>query len=195
MTTKNSLKLRKATKKDALALAELINLAGDGLPVFLWERMAEKGESVWDVGVRRANREEGGFSYRNALCLEKDNQVAACLIDYPIGDTPEEIDTETTPPLFVPLMELENKALDSWYINVLATYQNFQRQGLGLKLLEAAQKRADECGKARLSLIVDDSNLDAQRLYERFGFRQKASRPMVKEGWINPGKNWILMVK
>ena len=54
--------LRPARPEDAEALAELINYAGEGLPIYLWERMAESGETVWDVGRRRARREEGAFS-------------------------------------------------------------------------------------------------------------------------------------
>ncbi len=52
---------RRATPDDAAALAELINFAGEGLPLYLWERMAEPGETPWQVGRRRARREAGAF--------------------------------------------------------------------------------------------------------------------------------------
>src|SRR5262245_41533083 len=55
---------------DAPLLAELVNYAGEGLPLYLWSRMTEPGESAWDVGRRRAAREEGSFSYRNATIIE-----------------------------------------------------------------------------------------------------------------------------
>jgi hypothetical protein len=54
--------IRQATPDDADALAQLINFAGEGMPVYLWERMAEEGETAWDVGRRLALRGEGGFS-------------------------------------------------------------------------------------------------------------------------------------
>ena len=47
---------RRATPDDAHALAELIDFAGEGLPSYLWQRMAEPGEDVWDVGGRGARR-------------------------------------------------------------------------------------------------------------------------------------------
>jgi hypothetical protein len=77
------LPFRRATPDDAHALAELIDFAGEGMPSYLWARMAEPGEGIWDVGRRRAKREEGGFSYRNAVVLEEGGRVAACLIGYP----------------------------------------------------------------------------------------------------------------
>jgi len=193
--TINNLSIRQGGIDDALALAELINIAGEGLPAYLWEKMAEPDESIWDVGCRRAKRPEGGFSYRNAVCAQLEDQTAACLIGYPLASTPEEFDKETIPPLFVPLLELEAEASDTWYINVLATYPLFRSQGIGKKLLDHAQHKALEAGKKGLSLIVADNNAGAIALYQRCGFKQCAERAMVKEGWKHPGENWLLMIK
>ncbi len=46
-----------------------------------------------------------------------------------------------------------------------------------------------------MSLIVSDANTGARRLYERQGYVEQDSKPMVKEGWQNPGQNWVLLVK
>ena len=57
---------RLTTPQDAFALAELANFAGYGMQLYLWEKLAEAGQSPWDVGRKRAAREHGSFSYRNA---------------------------------------------------------------------------------------------------------------------------------
>ena len=77
---------------DAKALAELINFAGEGLPLYLWDRMAEPGETAWDVGRRRARRDVGGFSWRNATVSEQEGSVAACLIGYLLPEAAPPID-------------------------------------------------------------------------------------------------------
>jgi hypothetical protein len=59
--------LRPARKEDARALAQLIDIAGEGFGTYLWSQAAGPGESALDVGMRRAQRDEGGFSYRNAI--------------------------------------------------------------------------------------------------------------------------------
>lgn len=187
---------RRATPEDANALAELINMAGEGLALYLWERMAEPGESPWEVGRRRALREEGGFSYRNAvLALAEDGRVAACLIGYPLPDQPEPVDLERTPPMFVPLEELENLAQGTWYVNVLATYPEHRGRGLGTRLLRLADRIATAAGKNGLSIIVSDANHAARRLYERCGYRRRAERTMVKEAWRHVGARWLLLTK
>jgi hypothetical protein len=40
-----------------------------------------------------------------------------------------------------------------------------------------------------------DANAGARRLYERCGYRERASRAMVKEKWQHPGTDWVLLVK
>ena len=188
-------RIRAATPDDAHALAELINYAGEGLPLYLWEAMAEPGESPWDVGRRRARREQGGFSYRNALMAESGGSIAGCLIGYELAREPEPIDFAQTPPMFVPMLELENLAPGTWYVNVLATYPDRRGRGIGGRLLDIAESRGREASLAGLSIIVSDANSGARRLYERKGYRTKAERPIVKEGWQNAGENWVLLTK
>lgn len=186
---------RRATTHDAHALSELINFAGEGLPLYLWENMAEANESAWDVGRRRARREEGSFSYRNAVVMEVDGRIAACLIGYPLPDAPEPIDYSQMPAMFVPMQELENLAPGTWYVNVLATYPEDRGRGHGTALLRLAEELAAADGKQGLSIIVADANAGARRLYERCGYREVARRPMVKDQWTNPGVSWVLLTK
>lgn len=186
---------RRATPEDADALAELIDFAGEGMPLYLWAKMAEPGETPWDVGRRRARREEGAFSYKNAVVAESNGEVVACLIGYPLPDRPAPIDRETTPAMFVPLQELENVAPGTWYVNVLAAYPRWRGRGYGARLLSLAERLATEAGRNGLSIIVADTNAGARRLYERVGFRQVAERPMVKDDWDGPGERWVLLVK
>ena len=185
---------RQASRDDAAELAELVNMAGEGMPVYLWQQLASYGQSAWDVGRERARREEGGFSFRNTIVREENGRAVASLVGYPLADSPEPVDSDT-PPMFVPLLELENLAPGSWYVNVLATYPDYRGRGYGSQLLGIAEQLAAACECRGLSIIVSDANAGAQRLYERSGYRALASRPKVKEGWDGPGENWILMVR
>lgn len=187
--------IRKATRYDAAAMAELINFAGEGLPLYLWTKMVEPGETAWDVGRKRAVREEGGFSYRNTVLLEAHGAVAAALIGYGLPDAPEPIDPDTMPAMFVPLQELENAAPGTWYVNVLAAFPKWRGQGFGSELLEIAERHGREAGKSGMSIIVSDANHGARRLYERVGYAFAGQRPMVKEAWDNAGENWVLLTK
>ena len=186
---------RRAAAEDAGALAELVNFASEGLAFHVWDKIKEAGETPWDIGRRRAAREQGAFSYRNAVVAEIDGRCAACLIGYPQPAEPQPIDYAAMPPMFVPLQELENLAPDSWYVNVLATFPEHRGKGFGTQLLGIAEALARETGKPSLSLIVSDANEGARRLYLRQGYREAGARPIVRGDWVTEGRNWLLLAK
>jgi ribosomal protein S18 acetylase RimI-like enzyme len=187
-----------ARPDDAEALARLVNMAGEGLPLYLWGKMAKPGETAWDVGCARARRDDGAFSYRNTVTLRDGDAptgaVLSCLIGYDIPDRPEPIPPDM-PAMFVPLQELENLAPGTWYVNVLATSPEKRGKGLGARLLDFAEAGARAAGRRGLSIIVKDANTGARRLYERQGYREVATRPIVKEDWVSRGTDWVLLVK
>ena len=187
--------IREAGKSDCAELARLINFAGEGLPLYLWKKTAAPGEDPWQVGRERATRESGSFSYRNAVVAEVDGKIAGALIGYAVSAEPEDVDTSNTPPMFVPLLELENLAAGTWYVNAVAAFPDARGHGVGSKLMRWAERRASELELQGMSLIVSDGNPGARRLYERIGYEEVARRPMVREQWQNEGRNWVLMIK
>jgi ribosomal protein S18 acetylase RimI-like enzyme len=162
--------IRKAARDDAVALTELANFAGEGMPLYLWGRFAEEGQSGWEYGRERIRREEGGFSYRNAIIAEVEGVVAACHIGYRTADEPEAIDYETMPAMFVPLQELENLRPGHWYTEILSAYPQYRGQGFGTALLAYAENKVHERDGASFAIIVSDANEGARRLYERCGY-------------------------
>jgi ribosomal protein S18 acetylase RimI-like enzyme len=188
------LSLRPAVPEDAGDIVELTNLAGDGLPLALWRQMAQAGQDPMLLGRQRAQRTTGGYSYTRAEMALVDDIVAGGIIDYALGDEPDPITAET-PPLVVPLNELENLVCGSWYVNILAVKPLWRRLGIGRQLLVAADRRARVHGRSEVSIIVSDAKAPAQALYAAHGFREKARRPMSKHGWDGPGENWLLLVK
>ena len=193
----NDLKLphRSATPDDAEALADLVDIAGEGMPVYLWQRLAEPGQSAFDVGRARARREEGSFSYRNAVVREESGRVVAALIGYPLPDVPEPVDYAEMPAMFAPLQQLEDLVPATWYVNVLAAYPACRGKGYGRALLAIAEDLARATGRRGLSIIVSDGNPGARRLYERCGYRETATRPIVKDDWEHRGRHWVLLTK
>ena len=73
--------------------------------------------------------------------------------------------------LMLPYRDEENIPDDELYIGHLAVYEQFRRQGFGLRLLEFAEKEAIDQGKNKLSLLTEIENVSAQALYKKFGFQ------------------------
>ena len=190
-----AVKLRDARKTDCAELAELVDIAGEGLPCYHWRQIAEPGQDPREVGRERAARESGSFSYRNGIIAETDGRVVGALVGYPIATAPDAIDSGSTPPMWIPLLELESIAADTWYINTVAVFPEARGLGVGSKLMRWAQQKTSDLGLRGTSLIVSDANLGARRLYGHLGYEEVAARPMVKEQWQNDGENWVLMMR
>jgi GNAT superfamily N-acetyltransferase len=59
-----------------------------------------------------------------------------------------------------------------WVLNDLFVALEGRRKGVGEALLERARQHAEETGAAYLELATERTNVDAQRLYERLGWRK-----------------------
>jgi ribosomal protein S18 acetylase RimI-like enzyme len=187
--------IRPATKRDALHMAALADIAGHGMPAWVWSQACDKGQSVIEVGRARAMREDADFSWRNAHMLEQDGEIAGMLLGYRQPDTMDAGDTSTIHEVFRALAELEAAAPGSWYVNILGVFTEYRGRGLGTRLLRRAEELADATGTRRMSLIVDSGNDPARRLYERTGYVEETRRPMVPFPGSTVSGDWVLMVK
>jgi len=77
---------------------------------------------------------------------------------------------------------------DDAHITTLAVDPAARRQRLGTRLLSALIDAALARGARHLTLEVRESNVDAQRLYERFGFR-----PVGRRKHYYPGEDALVM--
>jgi ribosomal protein S18 acetylase RimI-like enzyme len=186
--------LRPAVAGDARALAELIDIAGEGIPSLLWAASAGPGRMPLDVGADRAARTGVNFCFENAIVAEAGGVVAGMLLGYPL-DADDPGDLSQLPAVVRPLVRLECRAPGTWYVNAVATRPRFRGRGIGLMLLREAERLAARSGRSALSLIVASGNGGALRLYERIGFRTIAREPVVGHPGLRLDGDWLLMTR
>jgi len=184
-----------AQKEQAQQLAFLINLAGEGIPEYLWMGMAQQNESPLEVGAMRAAREEGGFSYKNARVCINNDELAGMIISYRQPNPYDIGDISEYPEIVRPLVLLEAQAPGSWYINAIATFEQHRGMGVASTLLQEAEDSAGLENCAQMSLIVASENTQASGLYEHLGYKKTASLPVVSYPGCMHGGEWDLMVK
>ena len=189
------MKIEAAHKTDAVELAYLINLAGEGIPAYLWSEMVEGAEQIMEVGARRAAREEGGFSYRNAQVVKIGGEIAGMMIAYRLDEPYETGDLVEYPAVVRPLIELEAQAAGSWYINAIATKQVYRGRGVARLLLAKAESDASDHDIGCVSLIVASENVTARALYLKLGYQPVAALLIVGYPGIPPQGKWELLVK
>jgi ribosomal protein S18 acetylase RimI-like enzyme len=162
--------IRQATLEDCPAIAEHALMAGEGMPAYFWETSRAKGESLIDVGARKAASETENYSWRNAWLALIDEAVAGLLLAYRLPDVMVADEVEEYPAFLRPLIELEQRVPGSFYINMLATRPDYRGRGVGTALMGVVDRLANDAGCRRSSLVVFEQNTGALRLYRRLGY-------------------------
>ncbi len=185
----------KATIDDCLAIAELAQIAGDNMPGHFWQESRLPGQTLEQAGAVRARNETANFSWRNTLLARVDGEIAGMLLGYRLPAAADNDEDPADFPEFVsPIIELEQCAPESYYINMLAAYPRFRGRGIGSALLAQADRLALDAGCELISIGVFATNTGALRLYRRFGYELLESRPMAASDY-HEACDVLLLVK
>ncbi len=189
------IEIRRGQPSDSGELAQLMNVAGEGIPAYIWSLMSASADDVMEFGARRVERPEGAFSFTNTRVAVVSGQLAGMLLGYRLPDPCEIGSDSDCPDVVRPLVELEALAPGSWYINAVATSAAHRGKGIGTRLMELAESLAGHSGAAVLSLIVAEENAAAKSLYEKLGYETRARRAIIPFPGCPHGGDWILMTK
>ncbi|GAB5511369.1 MAG: GNAT family N-acetyltransferase [Hyphomicrobiales bacterium] len=195
MSQPTSPSIRPADPSDAPNLAQLINIAGEGIPHWLWGQSCKDSQDPFEFGAQRARRTEGGFSFRNALIADRDGHRVGMVLSYPIETAPDD-DPNDLPASIAPFVELEAQSVGTWYINALAVFDGNRSSGIGSALMRASEDLATQAGYGLMSVQVYSQNIGALQLYERLGYQERA-RAAVRERPCPPyyDEEVVLLVK
>ena len=191
-----NVRFRQARESDALDLACLIDCASRGLALWLWGTLRAAGQSSIEVGRHRIRTLTASpLHYATFTVAEIDGAIAGALTGRSIPLLYERGDAADLPDVYAPLLELEAVAAGSWYLNVVAVYPEFRGQGLGSALLSKAEEIARLADAPQISLIVEEVNAGALKLYLKFGFREWMRRPYIPFPGSTDQGDWILLRK
>jgi ribosomal protein S18 acetylase RimI-like enzyme len=190
-----NLVVRPALKTESRIVAELFDIASDGVANYVWSTLQGDfpGLSLLEIGQQRYERENTAFSYQNCLMATDEDRVLGMMHAYAI-EAPSDADPDAAPidPVLKPYAELE--AAGTLYIAGLAVWPDDRDRGVGMQLLEAARVRARALGLRELSLLCFAGNTGARRFYERAGFVVVDWRPVVPHPMIRHTGDVLLML-
>jgi ribosomal protein S18 acetylase RimI-like enzyme len=183
---------RQAIKADCDKIISLYSLASDGVADYVWTAIAEPGESIHDVGMRRYQKEDTLYSYRNCTIASVENDIAGMIVAYSMHINSDAV-YGSGDPVLLPYTLLEED--NSYYISGMAVFADYQGNGIGSRLLKIAESHAIEHGLAKLSLIVFEQNQGAKKLYDKTGYVEIMRHPIVPHPLIHFTGDALLMVK
>lgn len=186
---------RPAKRSECLTIARLYSISSDGVADYIWTKIAEPGENIFEVGEKRYRQEGTAFSYQNCTIVEKDKEIVGMMVAFPMytPDTDDSLADQDADPVLAPYAKLEE--YDSYYICGVALFPEFRGGGIGKTLMQLAEQKCAEIGLNKLSLIVFEQNTGAKRLYENLGYQVVASEEIVPHPLIHFTGQACLMVK
>lgn len=190
-----SISIAPAEKADAAGLAVLADVAGHGMPSWVWHRVKEKEAfySAMEVGRERILSDDHVLSHRRMVVAKVDGVLAGMLLDYALDKPNSDADIAEAGPVIGPLLKLENRVTGCWYVNMLAVFRQYRGMGIGRRLLSESERRAAAAGRQEMGVIAEDDN-PARRLYGSFGFEVAGSEPFLPfDGSLKTAGEWVVM--
>jgi len=165
--------ITQAKKQDNLILANLIlNAIGNIANTLTGENEKDK---ILEVLNKYINMNINRLSYKNISVYKVENEIAGIIIAY---------DSNRIKEFDKPVLEyLASKGIfrntfekecfeDEFYIDTVSVFEKFQGQGFAKELFAFIEKKAQELGFRKLSLLVSFEKQKALKLYEKIGFKK-----------------------
>ena len=163
---------RPAEKDDSSRIAELINIASDGVVEHLFHDLVPEMTSV-QIITYNLEQDNYPYSYQSALVATDGSNVIGMALSYP--SSYHKITDEMRN--FFPNERLEQLSdfysacvPDSWFLDALGVDESYRKRGIGKRLVELTKEKAKENGYESLSLIAFTDNSPALGLYKVLGF-------------------------
>ena len=161
-----------AEKKDCVVLAELINMASDGVVEYLFRDLVPGMTPVQLIAHNLENLNTP-HCYKSAIVARDGDEVVGMALSY-TSDYHYISDEMRN---FFPADRLAHlsdfyaaRVENSWFLDALGVFEGHRRHGIGEKLISLTRERAVENGYNALSLIVFADNELALPVYKRTGF-------------------------
>jgi ribosomal protein S18 acetylase RimI-like enzyme len=156
------IKLRPAQPDDAERASVLLYSAYNHTQVTY--PLREEAENQFSERLQHFFRENGNrFSYQSILVAEQRSEVVGLVLSFG-GQEEERLNAAIG-------WRLEREAHDDeWYVDALAVFTNWGRQGIGTRLLQAAEQQGRQQHYPKIALNVAQENEQALSLYHRLHY-------------------------
>lgn len=196
--TNGTLTLRKATVNDAAELLIIDNMSSHGMSLTFW--MHATGQGLTDDPLifarERFSDPASVFGWSNAIVAEMDGRIAGAVTGYEMPAPDEETEMiKKDFPGFAPVFELFGKVVGDWFVDSLGVYPEHRGKSIAARLLDQCLEAGRLLGKKQVSLVVEDGNGSALRVYKKRGFTVRDSLPYVQGNQNSQSQNWLLLTR
>jgi ribosomal protein S18 acetylase RimI-like enzyme len=185
---------RTAESGDIETLIDLMLVSSWGGIRTAWERVRAREETWRDRGRMEIADRDSEIGYPRFVVADAGGPLAAMLLLNLVGDTAT-LEPRHAPPEEIGALRLIKLAARSVFIREIATADWARGRGIASELLGLAERVALSNNLARATLIVNDSNAGAERLYRKHGFTVCGEEASFGHPRFADGSRLLLMEK
>jgi ribosomal protein S18 acetylase RimI-like enzyme len=185
---------RSAAATDVEQLIDLMVLSSWGGIRLAWERVRAHGETWRDRGRQEISDRDSEIGFSRFVVADAGGRIAAMILLNLIGDT-SDIDPRHGPAQEAGALRLIKLSHHAVFIREIATADWARGRGLATELIGLAEQVAASNGAPRVTLIVNDANAAAGRLYAALGFRTCSEEASLGHPRFPDGSRLLLMEK
>lgn len=192
----SDIQIRPALKQDAADLAILDNLAGHGIPLMFWQELThnDRLEDAIAFGRERLADDNGFYNWKKGRMAVVGDCIAGMHMSYIMPEPDDEVEIiKQTSQAFRPVFELYAMCQHHWFIDALAVYPCHQNRGVGKTLFQDSLAMGKASPAKTMSLIVEDTNTTALKIYTDYGFEIIDQRDFVSFDGAMEINEWLLM--
>ncbi len=175
-------------------------MAGHGVMELFYEGLVP-GKSVIDCVMARRILDRDSFATfrRWRVATDASGQFLGALNSLPhkaLMNSPDDplLDETRLRPIAA-LLELEESAGDSYYVNIIAVYPQHRRSGAGAALMGDAERLARLKNFQRMSLCTFENDPGLMGFYGRQGFETQARRAIEPHPAMAMSGHFVLMTR
>jgi ribosomal protein S18 acetylase RimI-like enzyme len=131
--------------------------------------LREEHGSGWIERLQHFFRQDGNrFSYQNIQVAEQSSTVVGLVLSFGGRD-------EARLNAAVGIRLEQEAEEEEWYVDALAVFSNWTRQGVGTSLMQSAERQARQHDYSKIALNVAEENKQALALYAKlhYGITQR----------------------
>jgi ribosomal protein S18 acetylase RimI-like enzyme len=185
---------RSAAASDIEGLIDLMLVSSWGGIRRAWDRVKAPGETWRDRGRVEIGEADGEIGYSRFIVAETGGRLAGMILLNLVGNTAR-ISPGDAAPEDQAALALIQMARHSLFIREVATAEWARRKGLGRELIGIAERLAASNMVPRTTLIVNDANGGAEKLYRSLGYTACGEAPSIGHPRFPEGSRLILMEK
>lgn len=187
-------RFRSAVASDVEALIDLMLISSWGGIRRAWDRARSPGQTWRDRGRLELADAAGEIGYTRFIVAEAGERIAGMILLNLVADTAR-IDLAAAPPEDQGALGLIQLARHSLFIREVATAEWARGKGLGRELIGIAERLARSNAVPRTTLIVNDANGGAEKLYLDLGYTACGMAPSIGHPRFPEGSRLVLMEK